>query len=194
MKIRQAEFIAAARTPNAIPAATAPEVAVAGRSNVGKSSLINRLAHRKKLARTSSTPGCTRGLIFYDFDDVVRIVDLPGYGWAKRSQAERELWKELVEHYLSDRPTLKGVLILFDIRRGPEQEELDLAEYLASIEIPYAWVATKADKLKQSKLAQRRRELAEDFQDIPFVESSSTTGRGMTDVWRWMQEVIAARR
>jgi GTP-binding protein len=109
VKIAKAEFRAAASAPAEIPPPVSPEVALAGRSNVGKSTLINALTGRKRLARTSQTPGCTRGLIFYNIDDRATLVDLPGYGWAKRSKAERAQWKRLVEHYLARREGLAGV-------------------------------------------------------------------------------------
>src|SRR3954465_14652573 len=112
MKVVQAEFRAAANTIASLPPAEHPEVAMAGRSNVGKSSLLNRMTGRRALARTSRTPGCTRGLMFFDINDWMTLVDLPGYGSGSRSQTERLQWKKLVEHFLSTRQELAGVLIL----------------------------------------------------------------------------------
>lgn len=187
MKITSAEFVAAATRPSEIPKPHYPEVALAGRSNVGKSSLINRLTARKKLARTSGTPGCTRGLIFFDINETTTLVDLPGYGWAKRSQGERERWKTLVETYLLGREALVGVLILVDVRRGPEEEERALAEFLTTHEIAYAWVLTKCDKLPKSKLRVRVRELDDEFDGIDSLPTSAKEGSGTAAVWGWMR-------
>ncbi len=191
MKVVRADLWAAATTPAQIPAAQRPEIAVAGRSNVGKSSLINRLVGRKSLARTSGTPGCTRGLIFFNIDDRLTLVDLPGYGWADRSRAERAGWKRLVESYLANRAELAGVLVLTDIRRGPEAEELMLAEYLEAHGIRFAWVLTKCDKLARSRLAWRVRELAEALGGRPVICTSARTGAGMDAVWHWTRAAIA---
>jgi GTP-binding protein len=195
MKIARAEFIAAASSPGQIPTARAPEVALAGRSNVGKSSLINRLTARRKLARTSQTPGCTRGLNFYSIDDRLTLVDLPGYGWARRSKEERAKWKALVEYYLETRAELAGVLILTDARRGPEEEETMLADYLAAAEIPCAWVLTKTDKLTRAALGARMRAMAElDEGGAQPIATSAQTGRGIDDLWAWIEGAAAERR
>ncbi len=186
MKIRKAEFWAAADTPGAIPRAEAPELALAGRSNVGKSSLLNRLMRRKRLARTSRTPGCTRGLIFYRVNDVICLVDLPGYGYANRSHAERRHWKALVEDYLVHREALAGVLVLIDVRRGPQEEELTLAAFLAAHEIPHTWVLTKIDKLARSKQAAAVKKLREALAPAPVLATSSSSGAGIDEVWRWI--------
>ena len=193
MKVSAAEFTAAASTPAEIPRARAPEIALAGRSNVGKSSLINRLTGRRKLARTSQTPGCTRGLNFYALDDRLALVDLPGYGWARRSKQERDRWKVLVEHYLETREALAAVLVLVDARRGPEKEELMLTEYLAAAAIPYAWVLTKCDKVKRSELDRRLRDLARLPDPRVAVPTSAETGRGIDDLWRCIDDMLAAR-
>jgi GTP-binding protein len=190
MKVQKAEFRAAATTPSSIPPARLPEVAVAGRSNVGKSSLLNRLTGRKSLARTSRTPGCTRGLMFFDLNDRLTIVDLPGYGYASRSKTERQAWKKLVEHYLSSREELAGVLILADVRRGPEEEEVELAAYLDSVGLPWALVLTKVDKLKRSALAQQTAKLRKAVAPAIVLPTSSETGTGMDLVWRWIRAAI----
>ncbi len=194
MRVRRAEFWAAASEPRAIPAAVRPEVAVAGRSNVGKSSLINRLVGRKRLVRTSSTPGCTRGLLFFNVDDRLTLVDLPGYGWARRSKGERRSWKRLVEGYLADRPALCGVLILVDVRRGPEDEERMLAEFLDSRGIKRTWVLTKADKLPRGKLRTRTAELREKIlgDDEDAVVTSARSGEGIEDLWRGIEQAVCS--
>jgi GTP-binding protein len=134
---------------------TAPEVAFAGRSNVGKSTLLNAVCQRHGLARTSRTPGCTRGIIVFDVrlrnGRALRLVDLPGYGFAERSRAERRAWGPLIEHYLSQRPVLRGVVVLIDPRRGPEHEELALFDYLRAVQTPFILAATKIDKLARAE-------------------------------------------
>ncbi len=184
--------MAAATRPAEIPKPHFPEVALAGRSNVGKSSLINKLTSRKKLARTSGTPGCTRGLIFFDINETLTLVDLPGYGWAKRSLAERDRWKILVETYLLGREALAGVLILIDVRRGPQEEESMLAEFLATHEIAYAWVLTKCDKIKKGALRSRLTELGGELGDVTVLPTSASAGTGTDAVWRWVHEARTA--
>jgi len=194
MKVTHAEFRAAAATPAAIPAAVHPEVAIAGRSNVGKSSLINRMTARRALARTSRTPGCTRGLIFYDINEALTLVDLPGYGYASRSQAERRQWKNLVERYLGTREELAGVLILVDCRRGAQSDEVELAEYLASVGLAYTFVLTKADKLTRSALAKQTAALRAELEPAPVIPTSAESGAGIDVVWKWIRAAIATER
>jgi len=140
------------------------EIAFAGRSNVGKSSLLNRLMNRKNLARTSSTPGCTRQINFFDVRTAqgihLNLVDLPGYGYAKRSKDERKLWAELIDGYLLERPTLRAVAVLVDVRRGLEEDDLGLLEMLGSgstsggrSQFKSIIVATKLDKLRAGERA-----------------------------------------
>ena len=192
MKSVRAEFRAAATRPGEIPAASGPEIALAGRSNVGKSSLINRLTGRRGLARTSRTPGCTRGLLFYEIGGGrFTFVDLPGYGWAQRSKQERASWKALVEYYVENRSALAAVLVLIDVRRGPQDEERMLAEYLASRGITFGWILTKCDKLSRARLAARVRELTPAFEGAPALPTSSENGLGMDSVWRWIDTAIA---
>ena len=154
--VLKAEFAAEARTISAIPPDTTAEIAVAGRSNVGKSSLLNFIVQRNGLARTSKTPGCTRGLIFYDVrlrsGEQLRFVDLPGYGFADRSRDERRSWGPLIEHYLVGRRTLACVAVLVDGRRGVQDEEVDLIEYLRVGGVPYVVVLTKVDKVPTGDL------------------------------------------
>jgi len=194
VKILSAEFWAAASVLQELPAAKHPEIAVAGRSNVGKSSLINALTRRKRLARTSQTPGCTRGIIFFDINEKFTLVDLPGYGWAQRSRGEREGWKHLVEGYLAGRSALVGVAILVDLRRGPQSEEAQLAAYLDALEIPRVWILTKCDKLKRSKLAARLAELEEELAGGALIATSAHTGAGIDAVRYWMGNALTSRR
>jgi GTP-binding protein len=155
--VQSAEFVAAARRPDELPPPTKLEIAFVGRSNVGKSSLLNRLLNRKGLARTSSTPGCTRQINFFDVKSVagleLMLVDLPGYGFASRSKSERKEWAELIEHYLLERSTLRAAAVLFDSRRGIESDDADALELITqhgrvSRRPPeVVLIATKVDKL-----------------------------------------------
>ncbi len=192
MKSELAEFWAAARTLAEVPRARVPEIALAGRSNVGKSTLVNRVLGRRRLARTSSTPGCTRGLIFYRVGDRMALVDLPGYGWAKRSSDERAAWKPLVEGYLGERKALAGTLIIVDVRRGAAEEERMLAKFLDAHGIFRAWVVTKCDKLTRAELATRLRVIATELDGavIPVAAGSEV---GIEDVRDWIENALARR-
>ena len=163
-RIVSAEFSAAAKAQSELPPPLQLEIAFAGRSNVGKSSLLNKLMNRKNLARTSSTPGCTRQINFFSVRTAqgihLTLVDLPGYGYAKRSKDERKLWAELIDGYLLDRPTLRAVAVLVDVRRGLEPDDLGLLEMLESgstnggrADFKTLVVATKLDKLRAGERA-----------------------------------------
>jgi GTP-binding protein len=144
-------FIKSAAKLSQAPHTTLPEVCFCGRSNVGKSSLLNTLCGRKQLARVSSTPGRTRLLNFFNVQDRLCVVDLPGYGWAKVPDAMQADWGKVVRTYLSDRPQLCLALILVDIRRGPAEEEYQLLDWFHTHEVPVVVIATKADKLAKNK-------------------------------------------
>jgi GTP-binding protein len=160
-------------------------VAIAGRSNVGKSALINALVGRRGLARTSATPGRTRQLLFFLINERVCLVDLPGYGFAVGPEAERRAWGPLVETYLRTRPTLRGVLLVVDARRGLEAEEEELLAFLAAHARPAAVVATKLDKLRRGAAAGALRALEARLPPtVPLVGFSALSGEGRTAVWR----------
>jgi GTP-binding protein len=189
--VQSAEFVAAARRPAELPPPTKLELAFVGRSNVGKSSLLNKLLNRRGLARTSATPGCTRQINFFDVKSVsgleLMLVDLPGYGYASRSKGERQEWAELIEHYLLERSTLRAAAVLFDSRRGFEADDADALELItehgrANRKAPeVVLVATKIDKLPardRPKLEGRR---IESRRVVPFsVEQPETVDA----VWR----------
>lgn len=166
------------------------QIALAGRSNVGKSSLVNRLAGRKKLAKISSKPGKTRSLNYYQVNpDGFYLVDLPGYGYAKCSKTERDKWAKLIEAYMTDNPQLKAVAVLLDSRLTPQKIDLELTSYLRSMGIPIIPVLTKADKPKQRE----RVKLQNQWQDIlqqpksPILFSSKT-GMGENKLWDTLAE------
>lgn len=172
-----------------------PQVAFAGRSNVGKSSLLNALTGRAGLARTSRTPGRTRGIAFFEIEGKTAFVDLPGYGYARVSREERAAWRTLVEGYFSSCRLLRKVYLLVDLRRGPEDEERMLAAYLSERGIPYRWVGTKADKLKVSE-----RDGAKDrFEGPEWLERggrpvivSARTREGIDRLWGDIRAVFSA--
>ncbi len=189
MKAKEAEFVTSATKPKQYPAPTLPEVAVAGRSNVGKSSLINALVGRTGLAKTSSTPGRTRLLNWFRVvsgkGQEFHLVDLPGYGYAKVPREIRDAWRPMIEDYLGARDALCGVVLLIDARRGTQDEELSLVEWLAHHDVPVVVVLTKCDKLPKSKRkpvqARVKRELA--LMREPIATSASG-GEGLDDLWR----------
>ena len=173
--------------PGTYPQLSYPEIAFAGRSNVGKSSLINRLLNQK-IARTSSTPGRTRQLNFFTINDTLTFVDLPGYGYAKVAKSERKGWQRLIENYLVHAPNLCGVVIIIDIRRGPEEEEKALADFLAYHDRPFLFVATKCDKLKRSQREKQRQIIARQIGDEALLLFSAQDGSGKDVLW---QEMLA---
>jgi GTP-binding protein len=184
MKVTAARFVGAAATPGTEPPPGAPEVAVAGRSNVGKSSLINALVGQRSLARTSATPGRTRQINFFLLNQRLRLVDLPGYGFAVGSLAERRGWGPLVEGYLRSRSTLRGVIVLVDVRRGLEVEEHELLDFLAHVGRPAALVATKLDKLGRAAQAPALAALGRAAGGLPVIGFSARTRAGREEVWR----------
>lgn len=195
MKPRSATFVTSAAKPSGFPPPTLPEIAFAGRSNVGKSSLINTLVGVPKLARTSSTPGRTRLLNWFRVSagnaGPVHFVDLPGYGYAKVPREMRESWRPLIESYLKDRQVLRAMILLMDPRRGAEQEEADLLDWLVDVEVPIICVLTKADKLAKNKrkpvAAALKRSLELDREPLLLSSLDST---GVDELWRAIGDVL----
>jgi len=185
MKILSAEFVTSATKPSQYPAVKYPEMAFAGRSNVGKSSLINTLVNRKRLVKTGSTPGRTQLINFFDINDRITFVDLPGYGYAKVPTAVRKKWGPMIETYLSGRETLKGVVVILDIRRTPREEEHNLITWLEHYAIARILVLTKVDKLSKTKQNKQRAAVANslnvDSSDLIMFSAKSRKGR--EDVW-----------
>lgn len=201
--VLDATFVAEARDVMHMPPGGPPEIAIAGRSNVGKSTLLNRMAGRHSLARVSKRPGRTRGLVVFDLRlrgaegvDQVRLVDLPGYGYAKVPQDERLAWQAMVESYLQGRPSLALVLILVDARRGLAEEEMQLLEWLRGVHVPCFLVVTKSDKLGASErglLRQRMRKQATSIAASVFL-ASGETGEGVDGLWSSIAHAIKSRK
>jgi len=186
MRVREAAFFFGATDPRHLPKTSLPEIAFAGRSNVGKSSLLNRLAGRHALARVSKTPGRTQQLNFFDLDGRLAFVDLPGYGFARVPEAVKQHWKTLVEGYLEGRRQLRGVVVIVDVRRGIQDDDRALIEYLAAQRIPVLLAVTKIDKLARGE---RRREIDRlALSPLPGVTAlvalSSVSGEGIAELWR----------
>lgn len=190
MKV-DARFVISAAKPAEFPPPGLPEIAVVGRSNVGKSSLINSLTGHDGLARTSRTPGRTRLVNWFEINGKFHFVDLPGYGYAEVSRATRESWRPLIESYLADRRTLAGVLLLIDVRRGPEEEELDFVPWLEAREIPIVVALTKSDKLPKNKrmleIAKAKKSLG--LRRDPYAVSV-LAGEGFDPLWRALMKLV----
>jgi GTP-binding protein len=166
-----------------IPGPALPELALAGRSNVGKSSLLNLLVGRKALARVSATPGKTRALNVFDWGGVCYLVDVPGYGWAKAGRADRASWRALVSGYIAERPNLKGVIWLLDIRHPPSAEDREFGALLVRREVPVLPVLTKADKIARNARAAKVAAVAEVLQCPPgdLLVTSARTREGQEE-------------
>jgi GTP-binding protein len=185
MIIKSAEFVTSAVKKSQYPPSGLPEIAFAGRSNVGKSSLINTLVNRRHLVKTSSTPGRTQLINFFDINSNLTFVDLPGFGYAKVPAAVRKKWGPMIETYLSTRTTLKGVVIIMDIRRLPREEEQNLIHWLAHFSIAAILVLTKTDKLSKTKVLKQQaailQTLAVEKEEV--ILFSAKTRRGKDAVW-----------
>ena len=193
MKVTNAEFRISAVGPNQYPTDQKVEIALSGRSNVGKSSFINRLIQRKSLARTSSKPGKTQTLNFYHINDLFYFVDVPGYGYAKVSKKEREKWGEMIEEYITTRENLELVLILVDFRHEPSTEDVQMREFLEYYEIPYRIIMTKCDKIPRGKWNKHVSQIRKAFGKPPeelFLTFSSETGEGVEKAWEWIESIV----
>ncbi len=194
MTIKSANFVVSLAELRPFPKKGLPEIAMAGKSNVGKSSLINSFANRSKLARTSAEPGKTRLINFYEINETFFLVDLPGYGFAKASKDERDKWGRMIEGYLENSEELKHVLLLVDVRHEPTNDDQLMVEYLRHYEIPFTVVATKCDKL--SKAARGRnipaicRKLA--VQPWEIIQYSSEDGTGRDELYKSVEDTLGS--
>lgn len=179
-----AEFIISAVSPEQFPGEAEPEIAFLGRSNVGKSSLLNKLVGAGQVAFTSSTPGRTQSINFYRVDDGFRFVDLPGYGFAKVPLEIAHQWQQLIEQYLLGRDALRLSILLVDSRRGWMDKDLELRRWLEHHNLPYLVVATKIDKLKNQKQRHQSRTALRAEYSGDLVECSAVTGRGVRELWQ----------
>jgi len=190
-RIETAEFLLGAASLAQLPREGLPEIAFGGRSNVGKSSMLNKLTGRKKLARTSKTPGKTRELNIYKIDNRMIIVDLPGYGFAKVPDSVKEAWGQLVESYLNSREQLVAVVHLVDARHPPTKDDIQMHEWIRHYQVPALIAVTKVDKIKRGKRAatlRTVRELLKPDETTPVVFFSSETGEGSKELLGWMRE------
>ena len=193
MIIKRAKFILSLDRMNTFPGQGAPEIAMAGKSNVGKSSTINRLTRHSKLARVSGEPGKTRLINIYSLnDDDIMLVDLPGYGFARAPKSEKDKWGKMIESYLSLSPNLRHVLQLVDIRHAPTNEDQMMVNYLRHYDIPFTVVANKADKISRAERGRTipvicRTLAVQPWEVIPF---SAESGMGVEQILKLMQEVI----
>lgn len=195
MKITSAEFVKSATDVSHYPACSCPEIAFAGRSNVGKSSLINALVNRKKLALTSSSPGRTRVLNFFRINGRYSFVDLPGYGFARVSLEEKRRWGVMVEQYLTERKELVLVILILDIRRDPSTDDLSLMQWLQVRRKPFMIVLTKADKVSRGRAKVRVDGIRKSLGMPPerIILFSAETGEGKSDIWKAISDLAVPR-
>ncbi|MFA7077018.1 MAG: ribosome biogenesis GTP-binding protein YihA/YsxC [Syntrophomonas sp.] len=191
MQIKQAQYSGTFVNLGQLPEGNLPEIALVGRSNVGKSSLINKLVNRKNLAKSSSTPGKTRTINYYLINEQWYLVDLPGYGFAKVSRTERDKWGKMIETYLQKRSQLRGVIQLLDIRHAPNEKDILMKDWLQQCGIPILVVATKADKISRGS---RSKNLGIIRKAIGLAEAplyfSAQTGEGLAELTTAIAEVI----
>lgn len=187
MKVTTAQFVISAVKSEQYPQLDLPEIALAGRSNVGKSSFINKMINRKNLARTSQKPGKTQTLNFYLINEQFFFVDVPGYGYAKVSKAERAKWGQMIESYFLERKQLKGALLIVDIRHKPTNDDVTMYDWFKYYEIPVIVIATKLDKIPRGKRDQHIKIIKTTLnleKDVPIIPFSSETGEGKDAAWQ----------
>ena len=193
-KVNKAEFMLCAAWKSQWPKNDLPEICMAGRSNVGKSSFINAITNRSKLAKVSSTPGKTRTLNFFNVNDELRLVDVPGYGYAKVSDKMKEQFADMIDTYLSERDTLKGLVLIVDYRHKPTKDDISMYQYAKYYDIPVIVVATKEDKLKRNELKKNEKLIKDTLEFDPndyFVRFSSLDKKGIDEVWEVILKLCA---
>src|SRR5699024_444292 len=193
MQVTKADMIISAVSPKQYPDTGLVEFALAGRSNVGISSFINRMIRRKSLARTSSKPGKTQTLNLYKIEEQLFFDDVPGYGYAKVSKKEREAWGKMIEQYLTQREQLKAVLLIVDVRHSPTEDDCLMYDFLVHYNIPAIVIATKADKISKGKLAKHVKIVKEQLDmrsSDPLIPFSSESGMGMEQAWKEIESYM----
>jgi GTP-binding protein len=193
MKVTSSDIVISAVKREQYPDTTIPEFALAGRSNVGKSSFINKMLNRKGLARISSKPGKTQTLNFYLINEILHFVDVPGYGYAKVSKSEREAWGRMIETYFTTRDQLKAVVLIVDLRHPPTADDRMMYDFLKHYEIPCVIVATKADKIPKGKWQKHLKVTKETLDIHPhdhIILFSSETGLGKDEAWKVLGEYM----
>ncbi|KYG58103.1 ribosome biogenesis GTP-binding protein YihA/YsxC [Planococcus maritimus] len=186
MKVHNVELVISAVRPAQYPETELPEFALAGRSNVGKSSFINRLIGRKSMARISSKPGKTQTLNFYKIEEDLFFVDVPGYGYAKVSKSEREAWGKMIETYITSREQLRAVIQIVDLRHPPSKDDQMMYDFMKHYDIPCIIIATKADKIPKGKWDKHKKIVREGLdmeKGDPLIVFSSETGLGQEAAW-----------
>ena len=188
----KAEYIKSAYYPKDYPDTILPEIAFVGRSNVGKSSMINCLLERKKLVKVSQQPGKTRSINWFSVDDKLMFVDLPGYGYAKVSKKDRQLWGKIIETYLKERENLKACVLIYDIRRKPSDEDLKMLEWLRYYDILPLLVLTKADKLSNNQIAKQVKIISDvtNMSKSDFIVFSAVSRKGKEEAWSKIEKII----
>ncbi len=193
MQLQKAEFVASYGTFSQIPPCNSMEIAFAGRSNVGKSTLINKIFQRKSLARVSAVPGKTATINFYRLDPLT-IVDLPGYGYAKVAKSEKERWSGLISGYLGADRDLRLILLLIDMRHAPSKDDLQMIDFLVESELPFLIVLTKADKLNKTERTKRMQAFETEipyFSQIHVIPFSAVTREGVAEVQGVLEEIAS---
>lgn len=193
MNIHNVNFTISAVNPKQYPATNVPELAFAGRSNVGKSSLINKLLNRKNLARVSQKPGKTATINFFDIDGTINFVDLPGYGFAKVSKEEKKKWGNIIETYLNTRETLSQVVLLVDSRHTPTEDDRTMMGFIRAVCPRAVVIATKCDKLKKSEFEEKMYNIIKTLRlegDDIIIPFSTVNGMGVEEFWSWVEEEI----
>lgn len=193
MKIKNVELEIVCGITSKLPETDKVEIAFAGKSNVGKSSLINALMNRKALARTSATPGKTQTINFYNVNDIMYLVDLPGYGYAKVSEQEKIKWGQLIERYLNTSKQLKAVFLLIDIRHDPSANDKMMYEWIVAQGYHPIIIATKLDKLKRSQVAKHVKMIKEGLKLLPgttVIPFSAETKQGREEIWELMETYL----
>jgi GTP-binding protein len=184
MKILSAEFVVSAPGPMQFPRDGKPQIAIAGRSNVGKSSILNALLHRKNLVKTSATPGKTQLINFFIINDSFYFVDLPGYGYARVPQSVNDAWAPMIEGYLKNSRQLAAVVVLLDSRRTPDERDVRLIEWLRQFDLPAIYALTKSDKLNRQETERAKKAVSAELGlTRPLILTSAKSGLGMKELW-----------